>query len=78
MPTLYEHRCLHCGSHGHEGSACPHSQQQNDCSPKASPSKGNKSLPEQSGVGVDEKPSNRFGKEDVELEIQDEESLKNY
>ena len=39
---------------------------------------GNKSLPEQSGVGVDEKPSNRFGKEDVELEIQDEESLKNY
>jgi hypothetical protein len=77
MPTIYEHRCLSCGSHSHDKSECPKAQARNakndDFSPVKAPSKGN-----QNYEPVNEKSIYKYGKEELATEIKAEESLMNY
>jgi hypothetical protein len=74
MPTIHEHRCLNCGSHGHGRAACPHPLSPREEKPALAPT--NKG--EQNNISTTEKTDDQYGKEQVDLEIKAEESLMNY
>ena len=75
MPTIFEHRCLNCGSHTHDKCDCPNPQprsvqKQIQIEPTCKD--------QQSHAIIAERTSAHYGKEEVDKEIHDEESLMNY
>ncbi len=80
MPTLYEQRCLECGGLGHDRDACLQSQREKSAESRQTVSsyEGKRGSTDHRDKVFDEKFSICFGKDDMEREIEEEESLKNY
>lgn len=80
MPTLYEHRCLKCGGLGHDRDECQncHLETCSESSQQVLSWTGKPASTDHGEEAADAKLSIYFGKEEIEREIREEESLKNY